>query len=93
MPQNLVDLAWGVRRPRVKNQPVVPHPRELSGESAASKLRRVAAALGEAGCASMVLNALDQICWLFNLRGADIECNPVFLAYAVVAEAGVGEGD
>ena len=90
VPQNLVDLAWGVRRPRVKNQPVVPHPRELSGESAASKLRRVAAALGEAGCASMVLNALDQICWLFNLRGSDIECNPVFLAYAVVAVRGKG---
>ena len=38
----------------------------------------------------MVLNALDQICWLFNLRGSDIECNRVFLAYAVVAVRGKG---
>ena len=35
-----------------------------------------------------MLNALDQICWLFNLRGADIDCNPVFFAYAVVNVSG-----
>lgn len=32
-----------------------------------------------------MLGALDQLCWLFNLRGGDIECNPVFLGYAVLA--------
>jgi len=38
----------------------------------------------EAGCSALILNALDQLCWLFNLRGSDIACNPVFLGYAVL---------
>ena len=48
-----------------------------------SKLERVKKELnGNA----LVLNALDQICWLTNLRGNDVECNPVFFAYAVVTD-------
>ena len=34
-----------------------------------------------------VVSALDEIAWLFNLRGSDIECNPVFFSYAVVTES------
>jgi len=49
-----------------------------------SKLARVGLAITQAGCSALVINALDQIAWLFNARGADIACNPVFLAYAVV---------
>lgn len=33
-----------------------------------------------------VVSALDEIAWLFNLRGSDIECNPVFFSYAIVNE-------
>jgi Xaa-Pro aminopeptidase len=32
----------------------------------------------------MVVSSLDEICWLFNLRGTDVDFNPVFLAYALV---------
>lgn len=33
-----------------------------------------------------VVSALDEIAWLFNLRGSDIECNPVFFSYSLVTE-------
>lgn len=33
-----------------------------------------------------VVSALDEIAWLYNLRGSDIECNPVFFSYSVVTE-------
>jgi Xaa-Pro aminopeptidase len=33
-----------------------------------------------------VVSALDEIAWLFNLRGSDIECNPVFFSYSIVSE-------
>jgi Xaa-Pro aminopeptidase len=33
-----------------------------------------------------VVSALDEIAWLFNLRGSDIECNPVFFSYAIISE-------
>jgi Xaa-Pro aminopeptidase len=87
---NLVDAAWGASRPPLSAHPVKPHPLSLSGEASSSKLRRVAAALRDAGAGSLILNALDQIAWLFNLRGSDIECNPVFFSYAVVSLHGAG---
>lgn len=34
----------------------------------------------------MVVNMLDEVAWLFNLRGSDIDFNPVFFAYAVVTQ-------
>lgn len=89
---NLVDRAWGEDKPKRSASALRVHGAALSGESVASKITRVAGALKEKGCTSLVLNALDQICWLFNLRGADIECNPVFFAYAVVNVAGHGGG-
>lgn len=33
-----------------------------------------------------VVSALDEVAWLFNLRGSDIECNPVFFSYVIVSE-------
>ena len=39
----------------------------------------------EAGADSLLVTTLDDIAWLFNLRGSDIQCNPVFLAYALVS--------
>lgn len=82
---NLADRAWGEAKPKRSASPLRTHGVALSGETIASKVSRVAAALKDKGCTSLVLNALDQLCWLLNLRGADIECNPVFFAYAVIS--------
>jgi Xaa-Pro aminopeptidase len=80
---DFVDVIWGARRPKVPRNEALEQPLHLTGESVASKLERVRTDLkGHA----LVLNALDQICWLTNLRGCDVECNPVFFAYAVVAD-------
>ena len=87
---NLVDTAWGSDRPPLSENPIKPHPLDLSGEPVSAKLRRVADALRQAQVQSLILNALDQIAWLFNLRGSDIECNPVFFSYAVVSLQGSG---
>jgi Xaa-Pro aminopeptidase len=48
----------------------------------------VRTALKDQGVGALVLNALDQIAWLYNLRGSDILCNPVFFAYTVVLADG-----
>ena len=82
--ENLVDVVWSRRRPRVPREPVVSHALALSGETVALKVGRVAEKLRAGGCAALCVSALDQIAWLCNLRGSDIECNPVFLAYAVL---------
>lgn len=84
---NLIDGIW-MTRPIDPANNITVHPEAIAGESVTSKLDRVRAALKEQGVAALVLNALDQIAWLYNLRGSDILCNPVFFAYTVVLADG-----
>lgn len=85
--QNLVDAIWFPLRPEDPCNPIVVHPLEYAGEAVADKLKRLQESYIAEGAAAILLSALDQIAWLFNLRGSDIECNPVFFAYAVVLDA------
>ncbi|WP_295476886.1 aminopeptidase P family protein [uncultured Sutterella sp.] len=48
------------------------------------KLAAVRAALEKAGAGAVILNALDDVAWTTNLRGADVPCNPVFTATLLV---------
>ena len=50
----------------------------------AEKLNRVAMELQRNGASLTVISALDEVAWLFNLRGADIPNNPFFKSYAIV---------
>lgn len=59
-------------------------PDELTGEAIAQKVKRVQDALEQAGADVLPITKLDQIAWLFNLRGWDVPYNPVFIAYAIV---------
>ena len=59
-------------------------PEALTGETIATKLQRVREALQKANADVLPLTKLDQIAWLYNLRGWDVPYNPVFIAYAVV---------
>ena len=87
---NPVDAVWS-DRPPPPCAPLTPLPARVTGESAASKLARARAALTSAAADALVVTALDEVAWLFNVRGADVECNPVAVAYAVVHAAGGAE--
>ncbi len=84
--ENLVDAVW-TDRPARPVSPVEVHPVRFSGEAPASKLARLRAEIEKAGCQAHVVTMLDAIAWLFDLRGSDVECNPVFVSFAIV-EAG-----
>ena len=56
------------------------------GETTSSRLARIRSAMKDAGSSRLLLSALDDIAWTFNLRGEDIPYNPVFEADAVVFE-------
>jgi Xaa-Pro aminopeptidase len=81
--QNLVDALWK-DRPSAPTGIVEVHPVKYAGESIQSKLRRLRRALADAKANAHVVAALDSIAWLFNIRGADVEHNPVTIAYAIV---------
>ncbi|KAJ2860092.1 hypothetical protein GGI22_002811 [Coemansia erecta] len=87
---NLVDLVWGDSRPaRPKNKAFVLDA-QFTGEPYTEKISRVRAELDKfAGVGGLVVSALDEIAWLFNLRGSDISYNPVFFAYALVTKTSV----
>ncbi len=73
-------------RPAARLDPVRLHSPRHAGATARDKLRLVREAMRAAGARAHVLAALDTIAWLFNVRGADVDFNPVVIAYAVVME-------
>lgn len=73
-------------RPSLPLNKVEIQPMEYAGEAAADKLKRLRRRLHEEHHADgLLVAALDDIAWLLNLRGSDIHCNPVFVAYLLIA--------
>ena len=72
-------------RPPLPAAPVFLHPTTYAGKSLGEKLAEVRAMLEQRKATELLITTLDDIAWLFNLRGSDIECNPVFLAYALIS--------
>lgn len=81
--KDLVSLAWK-DRPALPANPVWELSEEYAGESCGDKLREVRCVLEKEGVDYLFLSSLDDIMWLFNLRGSDVACNPVALSYAFV---------
>lgn len=81
--EDLIDQIWE-DRPALSEEPAFALDESYTGESTASKLSRVREAMKEAGADVHVIAALDDICWITNLRGNDIEFFPLLLSYAVI---------
>lgn len=73
-----------VDRPAIPTNKVTVHPMTYAGETAKSKLARVRQALRELHADGMLVSALDDVAWTLNLRGTDVHCNPVFVAYLLI---------
>ncbi|PRP70308.1 Xaa-Pro aminopeptidase [Chromobacterium amazonense] len=80
---DLIDAVYS-GRPALPNAAVYQHEAAFAPESRAAKLGRVREAMREAGAERHFLSTLDDIAWLFNLRGADVNYNPVFIAHALI---------
>lgn len=83
--ENLVDLVWRNKPPRPCN-PVNVLPLKYTGRSHNDKIANLRDELSKENYYGFVVSALDEIAWLFNLRGSDVEYNPVFFAYALVTK-------
>ena len=68
----------------IARQLAVIYPESLAGETAVSKLSRLRAALRADHACGMLMSSLDDIAWTLNLRGTDVHCNPVFVAYLLM---------
>lgn len=80
---DLVDLIWE-ERPSLSKAPAFILDTKYCGKSFNEKVQELRQTMKEKGATIHILTTLDDIAWLFNLRGGDIAFNPVVLAYAVI---------
>ena len=73
-------------RPELSVDAVKIQPLELAGEETINKLVRIRRALRTLHADGTLLSTLDDIAWTLNLRGTDVRCNPVFVAYLLISD-------
>ena len=83
--QDLAEAIW-TDRPKFPAGKVTVLDEKLAGMSFEGKREEVMKKAGEEGADSLLLTKLDDIMWLFNIRGCDVECNPVAMSYAWLTE-------
>ena len=81
--KDLVDEFW-TDRPALSVKPAFFLEEKYSGRPVSDKLAFVRKTMKDEGADAFVLTSLDDIAWLYNMRGDDIPCNPVVLSYTVV---------
>ena len=86
---NLVDLIWQVDRPNYNPHPAYPLPDKYSGKAWQDKVQLIRIDMMLYKADALVLTALDEIAWLFNIRGYDLPNTPVLRAYAVVTHGSI----
>ncbi len=80
---DLLATLWHDRPPLPCNA-ITEHALEYASQPSAEKLAQVRQAMHAAGASHHFISSLDDIAWLFNLRGSDIPYNPVFLSHALI---------
>lgn len=81
---NLVDMVWGEARPSTPSESVKVLTQQFAGKEVKTKLEELRKELERRKSSGFVVSMLDEIAWLFNLRGNDIPYNPVFFSYATI---------
>lgn len=85
---DVIDRIWQ-DRPEVEPTKAWFLPDSATGESIKSKIENLQNDIKKQGCEYALVSSLDDIAWLFNMRGSDIAYNPVNYAYVIVSKDGV----
>ena len=73
-------------RPEIPTNEIFTLPEDVTGESAKSKIGRIVEALKKEDADGMLMVTLDAVAWTFNIRGNDVDFNPVAVAYAYISK-------
>ena len=82
---DLISKIWE-ERPQLPSDPIFLFPVEFSGRSAQEKIDQLRTMIAQEGCDYLLLSALDEIAWTFNIRGNDVKYNPVAISYALISK-------
>ena len=80
---DFIDELWP-DRPDTPDSPIWVLDDSYTGRSAADKLAWLRESMAEKGCDAMLVNSLDEVAWLLNIRSSDIDYTPVVIAYLLV---------
>ena len=80
---DLIDEIWK-DRPALPEEPAWILGQEYAGETTVSKLERIREYMKKNSASVHILTSLDDICWILNMRGNDIEFFPLVLSYAII---------
>ena len=81
---DLIKPIWTEDRPAIPADKLYPYSADFAGETVESKLARMREQLAGKKADAMIISALDEIAWLLNIRGNDVEYNPVVISYVVL---------
>lgn len=82
---DVVDDIWQDRAPLPK-EPIYAHPEPYAGTPRTERIAQLREVLKKRDAEWQLLSSLDDIAWLFTLRGSDVDYNPVFLAHALIGQ-------
>ncbi|XP_068155286.1 xaa-Pro aminopeptidase ApepP [Drosophila tropicalis] len=82
--KNLIDEVWGSDQPPQTSNSLKTLDLKFSGLTIEEKWKIVREKLDEKNSDVLVISALDEIAWFLNMRGSDIDFNPVFFAYLII---------
>lgn len=81
---DLIKPLWTEGRPAIPADKLYPYSADFAGETVESKIARMREQLAKKKADAMIVSALDEIAWLLNIRGNDVEYNPVVISYLVL---------
>lgn len=81
----LVEDLWE-DRPTKPQTPLFVHPVQFTGKTTAEKVNEIQQKLSDNNVAAALYASLEDICWLYNIRGNDIANNPVTISYALITK-------
>ena len=83
--KDLVDAIWK-DRPEFPSGKAVLHPLKYSGMSRPDKFKAIREKMAESGIDHHLFASLDDIAWIFNIRGNDVSCNPVVMGFGIIGK-------
>ncbi|MBM7833987.1 aminopeptidase P family protein [Clostridium sardiniense] len=82
---DLLNDVW-IDRPKLPMEKIFIHDIKYCGKSTKEKVSEVREKMKSLGVSNYIIASLDDIAWVYNIRGNDVECNPVVIGYALIKE-------
>jgi Xaa-Pro aminopeptidase len=81
---DMLDFIW-TDRPGIPSTPIITIGEDIVGESRLERISRIRKFLMDKNLDAILISALDEIAWVMNIRGSDIEYNPVVISYLLIS--------